>query len=154
MAFLNHAQGEFNYDVYIYDENKIVAIGEDAFLNAYVSYNGSAVKKKPCILSIFDYKDNHTLYSSREYTDELGYIHTKIKITDTFLYTNNYTYTLQCSNTTVAGSIYVKIGETPNWFLNPFVYVNENSQWLMIFLMVVLCFIFLASVIRKVVSYD
>jgi len=133
-ACATRAEGAYNYNVSIMDKNKNVSIGDNVVIDAYIAYQGKPVKDYPCIVTFFDYLDNATMFSERVYTDELGQLHYSEKLTDAFLYTNNYTYSLRCANTTELGTVYANIGSTPNWFFNPWIYFNANSDWTVLFI--------------------
>jgi len=131
ICFVN-ADGAFNYNISLNAPDKTIGIGETLVIDAYVSFNGNPVREYPCILTFYDYLDNRSLISKREYTDELGQFHHVMTVDDTFRYETNYTYDLKCSNVTEAGSIYTRTSNSQNWFYNYLTYTNTEASLIVI----------------------
>jgi len=74
-----------------------------------------------------DYADK-VIHSTRGYTDELGQLHEPVEVDSTFEYFGNYTYTVQCSNTTETAYMFVKVPDSPNWVTNNMIYLTENPN--------------------------
>ena len=127
------AAGAYNYNVTINIPHQSIPIGETLYLTGFVGYNGSQVREYPCLFTIYDWKDSHVIEANRFYTDELGQFSYPFKMSDAFLYNNNYTYILTCSNGTANGTVYAKTAAAPRWFLNSFIFGEANSDWLIIF---------------------
>jgi len=130
-CFLN-ADGAYYYNVSFDEKDKSLAVGQEFILKGYVSYAGEPVREYPCIISFTDILDNKTMYSSREYTDELGQLHYSRIIDDAFRYNGNYTYSVSCSNATETGTVFIQTGTYPSWFMNYLVYSNSRADWLVI----------------------
>lgn len=124
--------GAYNYGVSILNASSNYPIGADMKINAYVSYNNLSVREYPCILTFYDYLDNNTLFSERIYTDELGQILYTAKVGDMFSNNQNYTYSIQCSNTTSQGKILITTNTRHTFISNVLVWLRLNINYLLI----------------------
>ena len=144
LAFtVNADTGEYNYNISILNATANYSIGSDMIINAYVSYNNSAIKEYPCILTFYDYADQNKLFSKRLYTDELGQLFYKSLVSDIFVNTQTYNYDIQCSNTTQIGSILITTNTRHTFVPNLINWANQNID----FIIATSAFLFFAGLI-------
>jgi hypothetical protein len=91
-----------------------------------------SVREYPCILTFYDYLDNNTLFSERLYTDELGQVLYTAKVGDMFTNNQNYTYAIQCSNTTSQGKILITTDTRHTFIANLLVWLRLNINYMLI----------------------
>ena len=128
----NADTGAYNYNLSIANPNSNYSIGTDMKINAFVSYLNLSVREYPCILTFYDYVDNNTLFSERIYTDELGQLLYIAKVGDMFTNNQNYTYALQCSNTTATGKILITVNTRHTFIDNLLEWMKQNIQYMLI----------------------
>lgn len=141
------ATGAYNYSLTLDVKDFSVPVGESAVMTGYVSYNSSPVKEYPCLFTSYDYKDSHPKDSVRFYTDELGQFTFKYLVSDAYLYGNNYSFTISCSNNSTTGSIYASSGNTPNWFFNNLLYAQNNGAFLTILVIFIIALLAGAGIV-------
>jgi hypothetical protein len=144
LASAVHADtGQYNYNITLLNSTGNYSIGTDMIINAYVAYQGSAIKEQPCTITFYDYTDQNKLFSARLYTDELGQLFYKAPVSDIFMNNQTYNYDVQCSNTTVTGSILVTTNTRHTLIDNILAWLKQNID----FMIVVGIVLFLASIL-------
>ena len=126
------AGGAFNYNMTIDNLDQNVSIGSDFQVNGYIEYKGSPVREYPCIIKLIDSADNSTMFTDREYTDELGQLAYSRQIDDAFKYDLSYNYTVSCSNATAQGNLTITRSYPGHWLGNQLVFANSNMGVLVV----------------------
>ena len=120
--------GIYNYNISIANPAANQSIGSDMLLRAFVAYNNASVREYPCILTFYSYIDNTTMFSNRVYTDELGQLLYTARVGDNFENGYNYTYEIQCSNTTASGKLLITTNTQHTFLSNILTWMKQPNN--------------------------